>query len=507
MIGSLMKNDIILEVKGISKKFPGVLALDRVDFQLKAGEVHALVGENGAGKSTLMHILGGIYRPDSGSILLNGDKVEFHNPLDAVRQGISIVFQELSLVQGLSVAENIFTNKKPVNKAGLINLDKLYKNTKEILQTFDEDIDPRTPIKYLSVAKQQVVEILKAISNNPKVLILDEPTSSLTQHETNKLFENIKLLKDKGISIIYISHHLQEIFEIADRVTVLRDGKHIDTLNIDSVDEARIVSLMVGREVSHRYVSRVDKIDKNNVLLKVRGLTHKKLFKNISFDIHEGEIVGFAGLVGAGRTEIAKALFGLDKYESGEIFVEEKKVKINSPKEAMEKGIAYTSENRKLEGLFLDMDIKQNCVVPQLYSFSKGILGFLDEKKIGDFTEDYVKRLRIVTPSIRQKARNLSGGNQQKVLLSMWLGIKPRVLIVDEPTKGVDVGAKSEIYDILRNLANTGVGIAVISSDLLEVLAISDRIIIVKDGSIRGVLNNDEATEENVIAYATGVGS
>ncbi|KJS50580.1 sugar ABC transporter ATP-binding protein [Desulfosporosinus sp. BICA1-9] len=500
-----MNEELILEVKGIFKKFPGVQALGGVDFQLRKGEVHAIVGENGAGKSTLMHILGGIHKPDAGEIFINGKKTEFHNPLDAVNSGVSIVFQELSLVNGMSVAENIFPNRQPVRKMGLINFKKLFEDTTEILKTFEETINPSIPVKHLSICQQQVVEILKAISKNPQVLILDEPTSSLSQYETNRLFENIRKLKTKGMSFIYISHHLHEIFEIADRVTVLRDGKYVDTVKVSDIDEAKIINLMVGREVSNQYIKRNARVENNKVVLKVQGLTHKKYFKDISFEIKQGEIVGFAGLVGAGRTEIAKTIFGLEKYEAGSIFVDGRKVIVNSPKDAMNEGIAYTTENRKFEGLFLEMNIKQNCVVPQLESFAKGMTGFLDEHKMEAFSEDYVKKLNIITPSIGQKVRNLSGGNQQKILLSMWLGINPKVLIIDEPTKGVDVGAKSEIYDVLRKLADLGIGIMVISSDLLEVLTLSDRIIVVKDGEIRGVLNNAEATEENIIAYAAGV--
>lgn len=500
-----MDRETILEAKDIRKQFPGVIALDKVNFNLKKGEVHAIVGENGAGKSTLMHILGGLYQKDEGEIYLDGKEVNFSNTLDANKNGISIVFQELSMIQELSVAENIFANRQPVNGINMIKYGNLYKQTKKLLETFNEDIDPRKPIKYLSIAKQQVVEILKAISNNPKVLILDEPTSSLTKYEIEKLFENIRILSQQGIGIIYISHHLQEIFEIADRATVLRDGKYVDTVNVSETDEDHIVSMMVGREVSHEYIPRQDKIDKDSILLKVEGLTHKKLFKDISFELYKGEIIGFAGLVGSGRTEMAKAIFGLDKIESGKIYLNNKQLEINSPKDAMDHGIVYTSENRKEEGLFLSMNVKENCIVTQLKRFVKKASIFLDNKQINEYAKKTVEKFNIITPSIKQYVRNLSGGNQQKVLLSMWLGRKPDVVIVDEPTKGVDVGAKSEIYEMLRKLADTGVGIIIISSDLLEILTISDRIVVMKNGSIAGTLNNDEADEENIIAYATGV--
>ena len=499
-----MSFDNILAVESIEKNFPGVKALDRVSFALQRGEVHALVGENGAGKSTLMHILGGIHQPDGGQIRLNGKKITFSNPLEAVKHGIGIVFQELSLIQELSVAENIFPTNKPCNRLGFVRFKELYRRTSEFLEKFGETIDPRVPVKHLTVAKQQIVEILKAMAKDPKILILDEPTSSLTQHETKILFKTISKLKEQGMSFIYISHHLNEIFEIADRVTVLRDGKYAGTVQVSETSEKQLVSMMVGREVLHAFVPR-SKQPAPYPVLRVENLTHRKLFKNISFEINPGEIVGFAGLIGAGRSEIAKALFGIIHYESGSISINGQAVHIKSPKSAMRQGIAYTSENRKQEGLFLDMNIRQNCIAPQIGNYAKGSLKFMDDAKIDAFTDDCIRKMRIVTPSSRQRLRNLSGGNQQKVLLSMWLGIKPRVLIIDEPTKGVDVGAKSEIYDIIRALAETGVAIMVISSDLLEILAISDRIIVVKDGHISGTIDHFEATEENIIAKAAGV--
>ena len=498
-----MADENILQVKGITKRFPGVLALDNVSFALKRGEVHAIVGENGAGKSTLMHILGGLYKQNGGQVLLEGKRVAFSSPVDAQKHGISIVFQELSLTAELSVAENIFVNRQP-KKLGLIDHKKLFQKTRTMLDLFSENIDPKTPIKFLTIAKQQVVEILKALSHDPKVLILDEPTSSLTQVETKKLFENIRILKERGISIIYISHHLQEVFEIADRATVLRDGKYVDTVNVADVDEDKIVSMMVGREVTHNYVSRQGKIDGSVVVLEAQGLTHAHLFHNISFQVHKGEILGFAGLIGAGRTEMARAIFGHEKLTAGRILLNGRPISVKSPTDAMRQGIAYTSENRKLDGLFLSQSIEENCVSPQLKEFAGRGIGFLDEKRMEDFTKMCIDKFNITTPSMKQRVRNLSGGNQQKVLLSMWLGIQPKVLIVDEPTKGVDVGAKAEIYDILRALADTGVAIIVISSELLEVLTISDRIIVMKSGRIAGIMNNSEATEENVIAYATG---
>jgi len=500
-----MQNRYVLEAKGISKRFPGVLALDNVDFQLKEGEVHAVVGENGAGKSTLMHILGGIHKPNSGRLYMDGKEIVCKSPIDAQGYGIGIVFQELSLISELSVAENIFAHRQPKNMLGFISKKKLSEKTNELLDTFNEKINPLLPIKFLTIAKQQVVEILKAMSHNPKVLILDEPTSSLTQIESDRLFENIKILKKRGISIIYISHHLKEIFEIADRATVLKDGKYVDTVNVKDVDEEKIVSLMVGRDVSHKYVNRQDKIDYSKTVFETRELSHESLFQDMSIKVHAGEILGMSGLIGAGRSEFARTIFGLDKIKSGEMYLDGQKVIPKSPADAIGMGIAYTSENRKLEGLFLNSSIKENCVSPQLNNFTKKGLGVLDEKLMDDYAKMCVEKFNISTPTTQQFIRNLSGGNQQKVLLSMWLGIQPKILIADEPTKGVDVGAKAEIYEILRKLADSGVAVIVISSDLLEVLTISDNIMVMKSGKIAAKLKNSDADEENIISYATGV--
>jgi ABC-type sugar transport system ATPase subunit len=495
--------EIVLRAKGITKRFPGVLALDHVDFTLRQGEVHALVGENGAGKSTLMQILSGVYAMDSGEIELNGAGVDIHNPVDAQRLGIGIVFQELSLINELSAAENIFPNRQPAILGGFIRKRELLSGARKIIDIFQENIDPATPIKYLTIAKQQMVEIMKALSFDPKVLILDEPTSSLTRLETERLFANIKQLQRRGISIIYISHHLPELFEIADRATVLRDGRVVTTVMMNDVTEDKIVSYMVGREVTHTHVNRLEKIDFTTVVFEAKNLSHLYQFKDISFAIHRGEILGMSGLIGAGRSEMAKAIFGLEKLAGGEMYLYGKKIRIKNPASAMKKGIAYTSENRKSDGLFLNMSISHNCSCPQLGKFSN-VLGYLREKQIADFSGTCINKFNIVTISGKQLVRNLSGGNQQKVLLSMWLGIEPNLLIVDEPTKGVDVGAKEEIYEIIRSLADAGTAIIVISSDLLEILTISDRIVVVKDGRITGVLDRNEADEEKIIGYATG---
>ena len=499
-----MTDCIALEMKNICKQFPGVKALDNVSFELKKGEVHALVGENGAGKSTLVQTLNGVHKQDSGEIVLDGKVVNIHNPLDAQKHGIGIVFQELSLIPELSVAENVFANRQPTNGLSFINRKKLNMMTQELIDLFEEKIDPNTPVKYLTVAKQQMVEIMKALSHHPKVLVLDEPTASLTNAEKEVLFRTIKKLKENGVSIIYISHHFSEIFELTDRVTVLRDGKYIATLNTADVDEDRLVVMMVGREITHKKVDRKEKIDFNTPVLEVKGLSHLYSFKDISFTVHKGEILSFSGLIGAGRSEVARTIFGLDKKTAGEVYLNGKLLNIKNPSQAIKYGIAYASENRKLDGLFLNMTVEDNCIVPQLQNFDNAI-GFMQNASTTEYSDVCVDRYNISTPSIKQMVRNLSGGNQQKILLSMWTGIDPKVLIVDEPTKGVDVGAKAEIYDHLRALADSGIAIIVISSDLTEVLSISDRIIVMKDGEIAGSFLQDEATEENIIGCATGV--
>lgn len=500
-----MKEEPLLKAVGISKYFPGVQALDRVNFDLKKGEVHALVGENGAGKSTLMNILSGVIQPDEGEISIMGRSVHFRNPLNAGRAGVGIVFQDLSLIRNLSIAENIYAGRQKVNFAGMVDMKDLYERSRQLLESFGEDLDPRTPVKYLSIAKQQVVEILKAISHDPKILILDEPTSSLTHQETGRLFSIIEKLKGEGISIVYISHLLQEIFSIADRATVLRDGQCVSTVPVDSVDEADIIRLMVGRDVTHEHIDRDHLINLSKSILSVKDLSHHSYFRDVSFDVHQGEILGFAGLIGAGRSEVARTIFGLEKKTGGTIFLDGREIDPGSPIEAMSCGIAYTSENRKFDGLFLDMSINENGIAPQMKEFAKRPFGFLDKKRIDKFVDDNIRRFNVQTSSRNAKVRKLSGGNQQKVLLSMWLGIEPRVLIVDEPTKGVDVGAKSEIFNILRELADSGISVIVVSSDLLEIIAISDRVVVMRGGRICGELHHSDITEEKVIAYASGI--
>ena len=497
--------NIVLEARGITKTFPGVKALDQVNLQVKKGEVHGLVGENGAGKSTLMLTLAGIHKPDAGEIFLEDERVSFDSPHDAHRKGIGIVFQELSLVPNLSVAENIFAHRQPTRRFGWIDSKRLYQQTLTMLALFDiTTIDPATPVRELALAEQQVVEILKAISLNPKVLILDEPTSSLTDFEVKELFKNIWILKECGLSCIYISHHLSEIFEIADTVTVLRDGQFIYDALVDEIDEDFLVSKMVGRTLGNIYGGRSENAVIGDVLFQAENISRSDAFENVDFCVNHGEIVAFAGLVGAGRTEVARAVFGAEPIESGQLRLEGKPLKINTPQQAIQAGIGYVSEDRKTQGLFLQFSLQANFVANHLADFANS-WGFLREKSMETYARQAVKEFGVATPGVTQTVDNLSGGNQQKVLLGTWFGIQPKLLIVDEPTKGVDVGAKSDIYAFLRSLAATGVGILMISSDLNEVLGIEDRILVMRNGRINGELSREEGTEERIIAIASGI--
>jgi len=495
--------EFILEARGITKVFPGVCALNNVDLRVRQGEVHAVVGENGAGKSTLMLILGGIYRPDGGEIFVDGQKVQFDSAHDANQKGIGVVYQELSLAQNLSVAENIFANRQPVRFLNLIDRKSLNKQAADMLALANASaIMPDMLVKELSVANQQVVEILKAMSFNPKVLILDEPTSSLTSTEVEQLFKNLRRLKGQGVAIIYISHHLQELFEIADTVTILRDGTHIFTGPLNEVDEEFIVTKMVGRKIENIYGRRDEQEKIGARLFEVIDLNKKATFENISFHIDSGEIVGFAGLVGAGRTEVGRAIFGAEPPDSGTIILDREELHIRTPIQAIARRIGYMSEDRKAQGLYLNFALAENLIANRMGDFSPG--GFVNYRLIEENAHGAVKDFRIITPGISQIVNNLSGGNQQKVLLGIWFGIKPKLLIVDEPTRGVDVGARSEIYDLLRKLAKTGIAVMVISSDLPEVLGISDRIYVMKEGKISGELNREEATEDKVLTLALG---
>ena len=492
----------VLRADQISKRFPGVLAVDRVSLSLGKGEILALVGENGAGKSTLTQIIGGAQRPDEGQILLESRLVAFNSPEDAIRLGISMVFQELSLVSSLSVAENIFANRQPVGSLNIIRWGDLYRQTAEFLERFELQLNPRLLAKQLSMGQQQILEILKAISTSPKVLILDEPTSSLTESETTYLFQNIRRLQAEGMSFIYITHKLSEVFQIADRVMVMRDGKHVDSKPVEDVTENDLVAMMVGRQITHLYGARSDG-DREKYFF-VEGFSRRGSFRDISFSLRRGEILGFAGLVGAGRTEVGRAIFGIDRRDSGRMILNGKELNIRKPEDAIRRKIAYLTEDRKGQGLFLSMMLRDNLVAPSLEKFINRfgfIRGPLLERHAGAMVQEFA----IVTPSLEKKVLNLSGGNQQKTLVAMWMGIKPEVIIFDEPTRGVDVAARAEIYARLRDFAAAGVGVIMISSDLPELIGMCDRILVMHHGRITGEVRREEFSEALILSYAAGL--
>lgn len=490
----------LLEVHQISKAFPGTQALSSVDFELLPGEVHALIGENGAGKSTLMHILSGVLTPDSGEILLDGQPVEINTPRRAQDLGIGMVFQELSLVPSLSIAENIFANRAPVGLGGIIQWATLYERTRALLAQFELDLDVSTPVRAFNITTRQLIEILKALSLNAKILLLDEPTSALTPDEVELLFRNIRRLKERGIGVVYVSHRLREVMEIADRVTVLRDGVRVGTYVTSEVTPDKLIEHMVGRTLNEMFPDR-GKVTRGEVL-RVENLTREKAFDDISLSLQRGEIVGLAGLKGARRSDLLRALVGADRVDSGEILIEGKPVKITSPTVAFGQGMAYLPEERKTEGLFLKMPLRQNVSVTALPDFSRfGLMNAQQEKSVA---KRFVERLGIVTPSVNQLVGRLSGGNQQKVMLSKWLVRQPTILLIDEPTKGVDVGAKAEIHALLRELAEQGVGILFISSELQEIIGLSDRILVMHEGRIVAEVKAEEATEQTLTVLASG---
>ncbi|ACI19595.1 sugar ABC transporter ATP-binding protein [Dictyoglomus thermophilum] len=494
--------EYILEVRNIYKSFTGTKpVLEGVSFSLKKGEIHALLGENGAGKSTLIKIISGVLQPDHGDILLKGKKVHFSNPLDAQRHGIAAVFQELALFPELSVAENIFIGhykyKTPFKS---INWKDLYKEAKDFLSSLGIEIDPKVPVKNLSIAERQIVEIARVLSINPEILIMDEPTSSLTLEETQRLFSIIKSLKERGTSIIFISHRLEEVFEIADRVTVLRDGQYIGTKNVSETNVDELIQMMVGRKLEDMYPKVEAK--RGELLLKVDGLTRSGEFYDVSFELFEGEVLGIAGLVGSGRTEVAQTIFGIRKKDKGKIYVRGREVDIKSPKDAISLGIVYVPEDRHQHGLLLPMDIVCNITLPVLESLASR--GIIDRREEEILTKRYFEILDIRASGIRQKVMSLSGGNQQKVVLAKWLATKPKVLILDEPTRGIDVGAKVAIYQLINKLAQEGYGIILISSEMPEIIGMSDRILVMHEGRIVGTISRKEATQEKILSMALG---
>ncbi|WP_342414519.1 sugar ABC transporter ATP-binding protein [Paenibacillus sp. FSL R10-2782] len=489
-----------IQMKGIHKAFGTNQVLSGVDFDLREGEVHALMGENGAGKSTLMNILIGLHHRDEGTIIIDGQETYFANPKEAEQKGIAFIHQELNVWPEMTVLENLFIGKEMTSKWGLLDSTKMKALANEQFAKLAVNLPLNGEAGECSVGQQQMIEIAKALMTDAKVIVMDEPTAALTEREIQKLFEVIISLKKEGVSIVYISHRMEEIFEICDRITVMRDGKTVDTQAIPDTDFDEVVRKMVGRELTERYPARTPAL--GEVVLEVKNASHKSIFKNVNFTVRSGEIVGFSGLMGSGRTEIMRALFGLDALDSGEIHVRGKKVTIRKPDDAVKLGIGFITEDRKDEGLVLDFSIRENMVLPNLFSFTSK--GFISGKKELDFVNTLIKRLQIKTQSGETTVRSLSGGNQQKVVIAKWVGIGPSVLILDEPTRGVDVGAKREIYQLMNELTERGVAIIMVSSELPEVLGMSDRIIVVHEGQITGELSREKATQEHIMTLATG---
>lgn len=489
-----------IEMRGIDKSFGSNQVLKQAGFTLESGEVHALMGENGAGKSTLMKILTGVYTKDAGTVLVDGKEVNYKNPQEAEKAGIVFIYQELNVMFDLTVEENLFMGKEIHGKFGICDKKAMQKKAQEALNTLGVNISPKTVMSELSVGQQQMVEICKALMADAKVIIMDEPTAALTQSETVALFKVIESLRKKGVSMVYISHRMEEIFELCDRITVLRDGSYIGVKNIPETNMNEIVKMMIGREIGERYPSRDVKIGKE--VLKVKGLTRKGTFHDVSFSVRAGEVLGVSGLMGAGRTEIMQAVFGNLSYESGTIEIDGEEVKISNPRQAMEHGIGFITEDRKTEGLMLDKSIRENISLCNLGRISKSSVISKEAEK--GMVAEAIKDLHIKCFGPFHECNNLSGGNQQKVVLAKWILTNPKILILDEPTRGVDIGAKKEIYNIINKLAAQGVAIIMVSSELPEVLGMSDNIMVVREGEVRGIISYEEANQERVMTLATG---
>ncbi|BBQ00582.1 ribose import ATP-binding protein RbsA [Burkholderia sp. SFA1] len=495
-----------LEMRGISRTFPGVKALDRVDLAIHRGEVLALAGENGAGKSTLMKILTGVYAPDPGGVIVvEGREVTIADSNHARALGINIIYQELAVVENLTVSENIFLAKEPRSRFGFIDRPRMAREARALLQTIEMDIDPATRVSELSVGQRQMIEIAKALSAQSKVIVMDEPTASLSHHETGVLLKLVRRLRERGIAVVYISHRLEEILELADRVVVLRDGRTVSTLPIAEVTRETLVRQMVDRELSELYgepqshATDQPVLDVRNLSLRLNRASDARI-RDISFTLHRGEVLGIAGLVGSGRTEIMEAIFGM-RAASGSIRIDGAPVAIRNPHDAIRAGIGFVTEDRKAQGLVLGMSVRENFSLTHLSRYSP--FQFVQHGRERASCLEYVRMLGIKTPGVEQRVVNLSGGNQQKIVIAKWVARNPKVLIVDEPTRGIDVGAKAEVHALIARLAARGIGVIVISSDLLEVLAVSDRILTVREGRISGALRREEATQEKVMALAT----
>lgn len=489
-----------IEMRGIDKSFGGNAVLKSAGFLLDDGEIHALMGENGAGKSTLMKILTGVYTKDAGTVLVDGQEVCYNNPQEAEKAGIVFIHQELNVLFDLTVEENMFLGKEIKKSFGICDKKAMRARVKEILDLLGVDIDPGETMDQLSVGQQQMIEIAKALMVDAKVLIMDEPTAALTQSETEVLFDVVRSLKEKGVSIVYISHRMEEIFELCDRITVLRDGSYIGTEKISDLDMNDVVKMMIGREIGERYPARESKI--GDVVFEVKNLNCPGTFENVSFQVHAGEVLGVSGLMGAGRTEIMQAIFGNMPHVTGEIYLEGKEIKNKNPQQAIANGIGFITEDRKVEGLMLEKSIMENISLANLGRVSKN--GVIQKKAEQDLVKRGIEELKIKCFGAQHECDNLSGGNQQKVVFAKWIYTDPKVLILDEPTRGVDIGAKKEIYNIINELAAKGVAIIMVSSELPEVLGMSDRIMVVSEGKVTGIINKEDANQENVMILATG---
>lgn len=487
----------LLKVRGLSKSFLGIKALDNIHFDLNRGEVHAIMGENGAGKSTFMKILIGLLKADSGSISLNSEQIEHMDVYSIMRKGIAMIHQEILMIPELTVAQNIYLGRES-KRAFLLDEKAIIQQAEELLSSMGLDIQVRTKVKYLSIAELQLIEIAKAVSNNASVIIMDEPSSALSEKEVEILFKIIKDLKNKGVAIIYISHKMEEIYQISDRITVLRDGQFIATKNTADLDKNSLIALMVGREIEELFTTK--SLAKDEIVLKVKNLHKKGKFSDINFEVHAGEVLGIAGLMGAGRTEIARAIFGLDSFDSGEILLKGKTVQIRSPKEAIKHGIGYVSEDRKALGFIPDLSVNQNISLSSILNYSKRWL--IDERKEREATAKIAHELKIKASGPNQKVINLSGGNQQKVVIARVLMASPLLIILDEPTRGIDIGAKQEIYKLIRELTKNGLAVIMISSELPEILGMSNRILVLSKGKQTAILTQKEANQEKIMKYA-----
>jgi inositol transport system ATP-binding protein len=495
-----MSDEYLLEMEGISKAFPGVQALNDVHLKVRPGTVHALMGENGAGKSTLMKVLIGMYQADAGTIRLVGDEIQIPDPAHALGLGISMIHQELSPVPQMTVAENIYLGREPTNRLGLIDKRRMLADTRALFERLEITVKPGRIMKALSVAQTQMVEIAKAISYDSRLIIMDEPTSAISEREVEHLHRMIRSLRESGVAIIYITHKMDEVFRISDEVTVFRDGKHVATLPAGELDRHRLITLMVGRELTHMFPK--EDVEIGEIVMSVRGLTRRGLVEDVSFDIRKGEILGLAGLMGAGRTEVLEGIFGVAPIDAGEVVIHGRKVSIKDPSDAIARGLGLLTEDRKSTGIMGVLPVRDNMTIASLPRFSPG--GVLQKRKMDEACRRQREALAIKTPSLAQLIKLLSGGNQQKVLVSRWLLTSPDILMIDEPTRGIDVGAKAEIHRLMSMLAGQGKAILMVSSEMPEILGMSDRVLVMHEGRLTGEFSREEATQEKIMRAATG---